>query len=128
MSENNGDCEIGDSVVCNECGNRFDLARGPLEVEDVDIWHSDGEPALKIAVDVDGFVWCDHCAKGDIYPDDSLSNNTDYDFPNRWRVMSDEEKSRWMTQWRAWQQAKRQDTTYGNKMQELLSDSDYKVD
>lgn len=122
-----GGREIGDTVVCTECGNRYDLARGPLDVGDIEIWHSDGDPSLKIIVDEESFVWCNHCADDIVYPNDSFKNNTDYDLPNRWRHMSPEEKSRWMTQWRVWQQAKRQDTSYGRKMQELTGDSDFRV-
>jgi len=61
-------------------------------------------------------------------------NQTDYDFPQHWREMSPEEKSKWMTHDRAANQAANQDTAWGRGFEqrrdehERTSSDQYKYD
>jgi len=48
-------------------------------------------------------------------PPTGLKNRTDYDFPNGWHNLTQEEKHDWFVRERVFRQAIRQDTTFGRK-------------
>ena len=62
------------------------------------------------------------------------TNNTDYDFPETWGLMSDEQKNDWFVRERIFRQACRQDTNFGRRYrkaqeeQERLDTDQYRVD
>lgn len=62
------------------------------------------------------------------------TNDTDYEFPNGWGLMSDQEKSDWFTQERARRQARQQDTATAERMRatdekaERLDTDQFKVE
>jgi len=63
-----------------------------------------------------------------------MKNNTDYDFPEMWGRMTDEEKHDWFVRERVFRQACRQDTAFGRRArqekreQERLDTDEYRVD
>lgn len=63
-----------------------------------------------------------------------MKNTTDYDLPETWGLMSDEEKSAWYVRERVFRQAIGQDTTFGKRYrqqkeeQERLDTDQYRYD
>lgn len=53
-----------------------------------------------------------------------VQNNTDYDLPEMWGRMSDEQKCEWYTRERVFRQACRQDTAFGRRYRAVTEDSD----
>jgi len=57
-------------------------------------------------------------------------SSTDYDFPEMWGRMTDEQKCQWFTRQRVYRQAIRQDTAFGRRHQrdvEREKDKDYRI-
>jgi len=52
-------------------------------------------------------------------------NQTDYNFPQHWREMSDEEKSKWMSHDRAANQATNQDTAWGRGFRQRRDEAEH---
>jgi hypothetical protein len=62
------------------------------------------------------------------------TNSTDYDLPDMWGQMTDQQKSDWFTRERVFRQACRQDTAFGRRYrahqeeQQRLDTDEFRVD